>query len=124
MTHDDDPRRLEEQGWEALVAGGDHARRFYGDLLDDDVVMLLPAGLALTDRALMLQTMADSPWSSYELEDVRVHEPTPDTALVTYGVVAHRDETRYSALMSSLYVRRGAGWRMTFHQQTPRDLTH
>ena len=115
-----DPADLERAGWDALVAGGDAARSFYDGVLDDDVVMLLPGGLGLTDRALMLQTMGDSPWSSYELEDLAVRTPSDDVALVTYGVVAHRGDEAYSALLSSLYVRRGGGWRLAFHQQTPR----
>jgi hypothetical protein len=55
-----------------------------------------------------------------ELEDVRTFRPAPDTAVVTYGVVAARDGQQYSALMSSLYVRREDGWKLAFHQQTPR----
>lgn len=39
---------------------------------------------------------------------------------MTYGVLAQRDDTAYSALMSSVYVRRGDGWKLAFHQQTPR----
>ncbi len=31
-----------------------------------------------------------------------------------------RDGQRYSALMSSFYVRRADGWKLAFHQQTPR----
>jgi hypothetical protein len=34
--------------------------------------------------------------------------------------VARRDEQEYSALMSSTYVRREDGWKLVFHQQTPR----
>jgi hypothetical protein len=60
------------------------------------------------------------PWSSYELQDLRALQPTPDTAVVIYGVVAERDAQEYSALMSSVYVRREDGWKLTFHQQTPR----
>ena len=114
------PDELERAGWDALVEGGDAARSFYDGVLDDDVVMQLPGGLLLTDRAVMLQTMGDSPWSSYELADVAVRTPADDVALVTYGVVAQRGDETYSALMSSLYVRRGDGWRLAFHQQTPR----
>jgi hypothetical protein len=42
-------------------------------------------------------------------------------ALVAYGVVARREgQPEYSALMASGYVRRPGGWRLAFHQQTPR----
>jgi hypothetical protein len=34
--------------------------------------------------------------------------------------VAERQGRDYRALMSSLYVRREDGWKLAFHQQTPR----
>jgi hypothetical protein len=111
---------LEEQGWEALSSGGEAARAFYERVLDRTVVMLLPGGLVLDDRAVILSSMSGQPWSSYELEDLRSFQPTEDTAVVTYGVVAQRNEQEYSALISSVYVRRDDEWRLTFHQQTPR----
>lgn len=37
---------------------------------------------------------------------------------MTYGV-AGRDGQEYSAVMSSLYVRREDGWKLAFHRQTP-----
>jgi hypothetical protein len=111
---------LEEQGWEALSSGGEAARAFYERVLDRTVVMLLPGGLVLDERAAIIDSMSGQPWSSYELQDMQSFHPTQDTAVVTYGVVAQRDAQEYSALMSSVYVRREDGWRLTFHQQTPR----
>jgi len=112
--------QLEEQGWKALSSGGEAARDFYERVLDDTVWMLLPGGLVLDDRATVVDSMSGQPWSSYELSDMRSFQPTDDTAVVTYGVVAHRDAAPYSALMSSVYVRRGHEWKLAFHQQTPR----
>jgi hypothetical protein len=112
---------LEEQGWRALSSTGEAAAEFYEQVLDDTVVMLLPGGMALDDRAAIVQSMSGQPWSSFELDDLRVLQPTTDTAVVTYGVVAQREgATEYSALMSGMYVRRASGWKLTFHQQTPR----
>jgi hypothetical protein len=111
---------LEEQGWEALSSGGEDARAYYDQILDQTVVMLLPGGLVLDDREAALDSMSGQPWSSYELEGLQSFQPTEDTAVVRYGVVAERDQERYSALMSSVYVRRDDGWKLTFHQQTPR----
>jgi hypothetical protein len=111
---------LEEQGWEALSSGGEAARAFYERVLDRTVVMLLPGGLVLDDRAVIVDSMSGRPWSSYELEELRSFQPTDDIAVVTYGVVAQRDEQVYSALMSSVYVLRDDEWKLTFHQQTPR----
>jgi Domain of unknown function (DUF4440) len=111
---------LEEQGWNALSSDGAAARAFYERTLDRAVVMLLPGGLVLDDRDAIVDSMSGQPWSSFELEDVRVFQPTDDTGMVTYGVLARRDGQEYSALLSSLYARRESGWKLTFHQQTPR----
>lgn len=111
---------LEEQGWEALSAGGETARAFYERVLDRTVMMLLPGGLVLDDRKMIVNSMSGPPWSSHELEDLRSFQPTEDTAVVTYGVVARRDDEAYAALISSVYVRRDDEWKLTFHQQTPR----
>lgn len=114
-----EPARLEERGWEALSTPGAGAA-FYREVLDGEVVMLLPGGLVLADREAIIESMGGPPWSAHRLEEIHEHRPTPDTALVTYGVVARRGDVEYSALVSSLYVRREQGWRMAFHQQTPR----
>ena len=112
---------LEQQGWEALSAADSAAAGFYQRHLDQTVIMLLPGGLVLDDRAAIIESMSGSPWSWYQLEDLRVLQPTPDTGIVAYGIVAQRGSARpYSALVSSHYVRRDDGWKMAFHQQTPR----
>ena len=112
---------LEEEGWRALSDGPEAATAFYERVLDDAVVMLLPGGLRLDDRATVIGSLAGPPWASYDLESPRVLPLGEDAAAVTYGVVARRDGAApYSALMSSLYVRRGGRWRLALHQQTPR----
>jgi hypothetical protein len=111
---------LERDGWDALSTSGEAARTFFERVLDDSVVMLLPGGAVLDDRALIVESMSGQPWSGFSLADVRSLRLTPETGVVTYGVVAERDGQEYSALMSSLYVRREDGWRLAFHQQTPR----
>src|SRR3712207_754333 len=109
---------LERAGWEALSSSGEFARAFYEQVLDQAVIMVLPGGMLLDERAAIVDSMGGQPWSAFELEDVRCLQPTPDTGVVTYGVVARRDSQEYSALMSSVYVRRPEGWRLVAHQQT------
>jgi hypothetical protein len=111
---------LEREGWDALSSHGEAARAFYDRVLDEQVVMLLPGGMVLDDRETIIESMSGQPWARYTLEHLRSFQPTPDIGLVTYGVVAERDGQEYSALMSSTYVRRKDGWRLAFHQQTPR----
>jgi hypothetical protein len=117
----DEVMSLEEQGWAALASDAATAVAFYDGVLDDEAVMLLPGGLVIEDRQMILKSMSGQPWSSYSLADWRVIQPTGDTAVVTYSVVAQRAGSEpYSALMSSLYVRRADRWKLVFHQQTPR----
>lgn len=112
---------LEQKGWRALSSSGEAAAEFYERVLDGAVVMLLPGGMVLDERPAIVQSMSGQPWAAYELEDLRVLQPTPDTGVVTYGVVAQREgASDYSALMSSVYVRREDGWKLVLHQQTPR----
>jgi hypothetical protein len=121
VSTDEELAALERAGWDALTLGGEHARAFYAEALDDAALMLLPGGLLIEDRQTLLDAMAGPPWSSYRLEDLRVVRPTADTAVVAYGAVAQRaGEAEYSALMSSGYVKRAGGWRLALHQQTPR----
>ena len=112
---------LEREGWEALAAGGEVARAFYDRVLDDEVLMLFPGGMVLDDRAAIVESMAGPPWTRYELEDLRGLQLTFDTGVVAYGAIAERDGSEYSALISSTYVRRDDGWKLAFHQQTPRQ---
>ena len=112
---------LERQGWHALSTSGPIAAAFYEHVLDSHVVMLLPGGMVLDDRWSIIEAMSGPPWASYALEDLRSLEPLPDVCVVHYGVVANREGSpEYSTLVSSLYVRREDGWRLAFHQQTPR----
>jgi hypothetical protein len=119
MIHDD-LGDLEQRGWDALSSTGEAARAFYADVLDDQPIMLLPGGILLDERSRIIESVSGRPWSSYVLQDLRTTELTPEAAIVTYGAVAERDGETYSALMSSVYVRRGDGWKLAFHQQTPR----
>ncbi len=61
---------LERDGWEALSSSGEAARAFYERVLDRTVVMLLPGGMVLDDRATIVNSMGGQPWSSFELKDV------------------------------------------------------
>ena len=120
MDTTDELIALETDGWRALSADAATATEFYGRLLDEEVVMLLPGGMRLSDRDEILGSMGGPPWASFELEDPQVVALGSDGAIVLYGVVAVRDGAEYSALVSSAYVRRADGWRMALHQQTPR----
>lgn len=116
---DDELIALEDQGWQALLAGGGGVVAFYNSVLDTQITMLLPGGLTITSRPAALKAMSGTPWDWYHLTGWAVQHVTDDVAVVTYSASAHRGETLYSALVSSLYVRRPGGWRLAFHQHTP-----
>jgi hypothetical protein len=119
-----DPRdeliALDTEGWRALCADGAAATEFCARVLDETVVMLLPGAMRLEDRDVILESMSGAPWTSFVVEDPRVLALGDDGGVVAYGVVAVRDGSEYSALVSSAYVRRAGAWRLTLHQQTPR----
>jgi len=123
MAVRDELINLEEYGWRALSTDAPAAAAFYRQVLDDTVVMLLPGGLVLSGREAVIDSMNGEPWSSFRLDNVRVLCPTDDVAVVVYEAVARREGTpEYSALFSSHYVRREDGWKLFFHQQTPRPI--
>ena len=120
MTGPQHPLTLETQGWDALSTNGEAAVAFYDRVLAEDVVMLLPGGLRLSDRTEILRSMGGEPWASYELDDPAALDVGDSSVLVHYGVRAVRPGGReYSALMSSLYTRAPAapdGWLLVAHQ--------
>ncbi len=112
---------LEERGWQALSSTGAAAAAFYQGVLDETAVMLLPGGMLLDDRAAIIDSVSAQPWSSYQLHGLRVFQLTPGAGMVVYEATAEREgDPPYSALVSSLYVRRPDGWKLAVHQQTPR----
>lgn len=118
----DEVVRLEVRGWEALSTGRVEATAFYRDVLDDDVVMLLPGGLVLRGADAVLPTLGADPWRGFAIANPEVRSLSADVALLTYAVSAHRGGPGYEALVTSVYVRRDGRWRLALHQQTP-DLS-
>jgi hypothetical protein len=109
---------LERSAWEALTTEG-AAAPFYEQTLAREVLMLLPGGMVIDDRAQVIESMRGAPWSSYELRDMRVLPLGADAAVVAYSGSATRGDHEYEALFNSTYVREDDGWRMALHQQTP-----
>jgi hypothetical protein len=110
---------LERRGWVALTEGEDATRRFYEAVLDQEVMMLFPGGSMMTNRAEIIRSMGGPPWAWYRMKDTRTLALGKDAGMVAYRARALRRGGRvYSALVSSVYVRRGSKWKMVFHQQT------
>ena len=109
---------LERRGWDALSAP--NAAAFFADLMTDDAVMVF-SGTVMTKRESLAAMTSARPWARYRLLDMRVLRVGTGGRLVLYHAIAKRAAgVEYDALMSSIYVRRSDGWKMVFHQQTPR----
>jgi hypothetical protein len=55
---DGDVLTLEQEGWQALPSTSASATAFYERALDDTVLMLLPGGIVLDDRAAIVRSMS------------------------------------------------------------------
>jgi hypothetical protein len=110
---------LERAAWTALSTSGEAAAEFYSTVLADAVLMLLPGGMVIDDRAQVIDSMRGAPWDSFELSDERVLELNADSAVVAYRATARRQDIDYTALFNSTYVRVDGAWRLAVHQQTP-----
>lgn len=119
MNRLDELIELERAGWDALSAGGDVAVSHYDEMLAAEVLFLLPGGMVLDDRSAVVDSMGGAPWSSYELSDERVIELNEDSAVLAYRARATRNDSEYSALINSTFVRQGGRWKLALHQQTP-----
>jgi len=87
-------------------------------LLTEDFREFGSSGRSYT-KTDILQTLASDPPASLHLTDFACELVSPGTALVTYR--SHRTDdtgTTISALRSSLWVNRGSGWKLHFHQGT------
>jgi hypothetical protein len=119
MSQHDDLIDLERSAWKALSTSGDAAAAFYDDVLAKDVLVLLPGGMTIDDRATVVDSMRQADWTTFELSDERVLDLTDDSAVVTYQAKAERPGGDYHALLNSTYVREGGDWKLALHQQTP-----
>lgn len=119
MSAHDDLLELERAAWKALSSDGDSAAGFYEQVLARHVLMLLPGGLVIDDRAQVVDSMRGAPWASFELSNERVLQLTEGSAVVAYQATARRGKSDYTALFNSTYVREGDSWRLAVHQQTP-----
>jgi hypothetical protein len=119
MSEHTDLVELERSAWQALASSGEDAAAFYERVLADRVLMLLPGGLVIDDRAQVVDSMRGAPWDEFELSDERVVPLGDDGAVVAYRARARRGDSAYEALFASTYVREGDAWRLALHQQTP-----
>ncbi len=95
---------------------------FHAAHLASEAWMVLPPPAGLMSRAASLQAVASAPrWRRAEFSQETTLTPGDGTVLLVYAVKAVREgQPPYLAWCSSAYLRTPAGWRLAFHQQTPR----
>jgi hypothetical protein len=108
---------LEHAGWRSLCesTGGD----FYGNLMTEDGLMVLANGVVMS-RAAVIDSLEEAPpWSSYTIDDPIASILSDDVVAVVYTGTGHRDGgDDFTGLMTSVYVRDDAGWKLAHYQQT------
>ena len=101
---------------ERELANGDGET--YRRRLRDDAVVIVP-GERLDKEATCAAIDAGGGWDEFSIEDEDAVPLGPHSALLTHRFSGRRGDFRYTALLSSAYVRDGAEWKLAFHQQTP-----
>lgn len=110
---------LEHSMWQIATRGD---RSWMDAHLDDDFVEYGRSG-----RVYGKHDILDAPVGPFraELSDLEVAWLDDDVALVTYRSTAfYGDSPPGRANRSSIWIRRGAGWRLRFHQGTPYQEPH
>ena len=111
---------LEHAGWQALSTGDAKGAEHYAALMTEHAVMALANGQVM-ERDEVIAALRDSPpWDTYTIDAPRVLALTDDVRAVVYEATGTRGDTAFHGVMSSVYVRTDAGWRLALHHQTAR----
>jgi uncharacterized protein DUF4440 len=105
--------QIEKEFW---LGGAD----VYRQRLADEALMVFP-GMVLTKPQTVDAIAAGPRWTSVEFSDQRLMRLAQDGVALIYRASGSRDgdAAPYSALVSSVYVRRNGEWRLALHQQSP-----
>lgn len=110
----DDTRiwEMEEKLWH----GGEEV---YQQLVDDEVVMALPAEPFLFSRQQAIDAVKDTPrWDEVRFSDQQVSRPEEGLIVIGYQVEARRGDETYRCFASSTLRRRGPDdWTVVQHSQ-------
>lgn len=103
---------MEEKLWH----GGEEV---YDRLVDENVVMALPAEPFLFTRDQAKAAVKDTPrWEEVRFSDQKVTRPEEGLIVIGYQVEASRGEERYRCYASSTLMRRGhEDWTVVSHSQ-------
>ena len=71
--------------------------------------------------AILTENAEGRRWAEVEFDQVRSLQLADEVVLLTYRVAARweHQQSKNSALASSVYVKHSGAWKLAFHQQTP-----
>lgn len=94
---------------------------FYLANSDDSCLVCFPGMVKVLSREELAGTVSAGPrWHDLDIRPKASVRPAPDIVIIAYESSARRgEEPRYSAAVSSGYVRRDGKWKLAWHQQTP-----
>jgi hypothetical protein len=100
------------------------AELYQHNLTDESLLVFPETGVitrGMAVDAILAENADDRRWAEVRFEAVRSLQLAEDVALLTYRVTARweHEESKNSALASSVYVKRDGLWKLAFHQQTP-----
>ena len=96
---------------------------FYLQNLDEKCLTVFADAAGLWTAEEIAKTVKSSGrWTDVQIDPKGVHYPSPDVVLLSYeGSATGEGGKPYRALVSSGYVHRDEGWKLTFHTQATLD---
>jgi hypothetical protein len=98
---------------------------FYKNNLIEESLLVFPETGVITRGvavdAILTENAEGRRWAEVQFDKVRSLRLADDAALLTYKIAARweHEESKRSALASSVYIKRDGVWKLAFHQQTP-----
>jgi hypothetical protein len=101
-----------------------HNKKFFETSLDNGLVFVAYNGMVFTKEKL-LASMHYIDVSHYSMENFKTRALGREAALVTYDLKINAtiagSQLPAKQYASSVWVRKGSGWELIFHQTTPAD---
>ena len=113
-------QNVESTLWEHERGFWTGGAEYYRRNLANNALMVFPR--MTLDKAQTIESIANAPrWTTVTFETQQYVPLSDDVVALHYHAVAVRDgdPSPYSALVTSVYVRREAEWLLAIHQQTP-----
>jgi len=117
MALEDELFAIEQGFW---LSGQDH----FLEHVDESCLLAFPQagemhGVHSREAVAATATTANR-WRDLHITNRHLLQPTDDLAIISYRAdVLRADGQPYSALVSSAYVQRRAGWKLVLHQHSP-----